>query len=451
MIEFGIFQDYNERSETNIRNKQKEGDKLRWSPGKIYFGWYLVVAAAIISLLTNGLRLGIGPFEKPILSDLAMSRTEFSFIVAIGMIAYGLGMPLAGSLLKHYSTRSILLAGMILSCCAIVWTIVSNNAVSFLLSFGILLSLGLSFMSPVALTPIISKWFIRRRGQALFYMTTGGMAGIAIVTPLENILIHSIGWKYTLLFFGALLIVLVIPSALFVMREAPEGTDPGTDKTTTNRVKKGRQAQPNIAWTGALKTRAYWQIVIGLFACGFSMNLLGSHGVPMLTDHHFSSTTASFGVGLIGFVAIFSTLALGTIADRYPRKNILCLIYVVRGLGFLGLVFSATPWELYAVAIIGGLVWAGSTATASAILGDLYGVQSVGILYGWAYFGHQIGGAVGSFLGGWGYETFGTHVVAFGTTAVLLMFAGVISYLLPAKLSFSSISVDQRPEGKYSL
>ncbi|MFC7394199.1 MFS transporter [Scopulibacillus cellulosilyticus] len=411
---------------------------------KIYFGWYIVITASIITLLTNGLRLGIGPLEKPIISDLSMSRIEFSSIIAISMIVYGFGMPIAGMLLKRFSIRSILLAGMVLACGAILWTVVSNNTVSFLFSFGILLSLGLSFMSPVALTPIISHWFIRKRGQALFYMTTGAMAGIAVVTPLETALIHAVGWKYTLLFFGALFIFLVIPAVLFIIREAPEEIKTATGNRNINLSKKGSQIQPKITLKNALKTKAYWQIVIGLFACGFSMNLLGSHGVPMLTDHHFSATTASFSVGLIGFTAIFSTLAMGTIADRFPRKNILCLIYVVRGLGFLGLVFAATSLQLYIVAIIGGLVWAGSTATASAILSDLYGVQLVGILYGWAYFGHQIGGAVGTFLGGWGYETFGTHVVSFGATAILLMFAGLVSFRLPSRLSMPNLPMNNK-------
>lgn len=197
----------------------------------------------------------------------------------------------------------------------------------------------------------------------------------------------------------------------------------------------GSVLQPEITWRDAINTRAYWQIVIGLFACGFSMNLLGSQAVPMLIDHHFDPMTASFGVGIIGIVAIFSTLLLGSIADRYSRKNILFWIYFVRGLGFLGLVSAVTPWQLYLVAATGGLVWAGSTAMASAILSDLFGVKLLGLLYGWAYFGHQIGGAIGSFLGGWGYETLGTHFFAFGLTTVILLIASGISYLLPEQMT----------------
>src|SRR5690606_17070872 len=120
----------------------------------------------------------------------------------------------------------------------------------------------------------------------------------------------------------------------------------------------------------------------------------------------FDAHTSSYGVGLIGLVAIFGTLVLGRWSDRLPRRNILALIYGVRGLGFFALVLVGTHWELYVASSIGGLVWAGSIALASAILADAYGVRLVGMLYGLAYPGHQAGGMISAWLGGWGYETF---------------------------------------------
>lgn len=406
--------------------------------GSIYYGWYIVASASVIVLLTMGLRMGIGPFVNPMMQDLALSRTEFSLIVAIGMIVYGLGMPLAGSLLKRYSTRLVLLTGLLTVCVSILWTISSKGLVSFLLSFGIFLSLGLAFLSNISLAPIISKWFVQQRGRALFYLSTGGMAGIAVMTPVETLLIQLVGWQTTLLIFAGLFICVVFPSAIFVMREeVPEGADGGR---AVQKSKFRQNSQPEITWKDAVRTRAYWQIVFGLFACGFGMNLMGSHAVPMLMDHDFQPMTASFGVGMIGVTAIFSTLFLGSIADRYPRKNILLWVYLVRGLGLFGLVYVASPWQLYFVAITGGLVWAGSIALSSAILGDLYGIRLLGLLNGWAFFGHQIGGAIGSFIGGWGYDKFETHILAFGIAAFLAVFASLVSYRLPEKIHISKDS-----------
>jgi MFS family permease len=163
------------------------------------------------------------------------------------------------------------------------------------------------------------------------------------------------------------------------------------------------------------------------------MNLLGTHGMPMLMDHGFDPFTSSMGIGLIGFVAIGGTLVLGRVADRLPRRNILAAIYLLRGLGFFALVLVGTHWELYLTATVGGLVWAGSIAMSSAILADVYGVRLVGVLYGMAFLGHQVGGTISSWLGGWGYETFGTHWVSFGAAGALLLAAGVVSLQLPRK------------------
>lgn len=168
-----------------------------------------------------------------------------------------------------------------------------------------------------------------------------------------------------------------------------------------------------------------------MFACGYSMNLLGTHGVPMLIDHGYTEMVAASGIGLIGFAAIFSTIVLGRMSDRVPRRNILAAIYFIRGLGFFGLLLVVTPAQLYTVALIGGVVWAGSVALSSAILADVYGVRLVGVLYGWTYLGHQIAGMMSSWLGGWAYEQFGTHWIAFGSAGALLLAGAAVSLRLP--------------------
>jgi MFS family permease len=401
-----------------------------------YFGWNIVAAAALVTLLTVGMRLGIGPFFLPIVDDLQFSRSLFAGIVAVGMLVYGLAMPLAGHLVALRGTRFVLLAGTAMVAVSVVWTVLARDPLSFTLAFGVLMSAGLAFTSPVALTPVVSRWFTRRRGMALFLLSTGSMAGIAALTPLLTVAIAAVGWRATLLGFCVLFCLLTVPVALFVMRDkAPPGTDlwPGDSAAHAAAPAPRATAAPprDVSFREAVRTVPFLQVCFGLFACGFSMNLLGTHGMPMLMDHGFDATTSSLGIGLIGLVAIFSTLVLGRLSDSVPRRNILAAIYFVRGLGFFALLVVGTHWELYAATSIGGLVWAGSVAMSSAILADVYGVRLVGILYGWAYVGHQVGGFISSWLGGWGYETFGTHWVAFGAAGVLLIAAAAVSLRLP--------------------
>jgi MFS family permease len=317
---------------------------------------------------------------------------------------------------------------------SILWSVQARTPWSFLFSYGILLSLGLAFTSPVALTPVIARWFTRQRGMALFFLATGSMAGIAIMTPVFTFAIEATSWQTTLIGFAVAFALLTVPVAIWVMREnAPEGTDRLSDPNQPKVTNPLPQTLGTMPFTEALKTRPFWQICLGLFACGFSMNLLGTHGMPMLMDHGYDSATSAFGIGLIGLVAIFSTIVLGRISDLLPKRNILAVIYLARGLGFFALLLVGTHLELYIAASIGGIVWAGSIAMSSAILADVYGVRLVGILYGWAYLGHQLGATLSSWLGGWGYETFGTHWIAFGMSGVLLILAAAVSYRLPKK------------------
>lgn len=413
---------------TNVANNGQ-----RW-----YFGWNIVAASATLTLLSVGMRLGIGPFFLPLTQDLGFSRSLLASIIAVGMICYGLAMPVAGLLVARYGTRTVLLLAVAIICSSTVWSVTARSATSFLLSFGVLLSVGLAFASPVAFTPIISRWFTRQRGMALFFLSTGSMAGMAILTPVLTGVIETYGWRAALIGFAVVQALLAVPVAFFVMHDdAPAGTDtvPSAASPASAAAPAPAAAPPKtMSLRDALRTAPFWMIFAGLFTCGFSMNLLGTHGMPMLMDHGFDAHTSSMGIGLIGLVAILGTIVLGRWSDRLPRRNILAAIYGVRGLGFFALVAVGAHWELYATASIGGLVWAGSIALSSAILADIYGVRLVGVLYGLAYVGHQIGGMISSWLGGWGYEQFGTHWVSFGASGALLLTAAVLSLQLPQRL-----------------
>ncbi|MGP1678109.1 MAG: MFS transporter [Burkholderiales bacterium] len=391
-----------------------------------------MAAAAIVTLLTTGMRMGVGPFFLPIARDLGFSRSLLAAIVAVGMLCYGVAMPLAGHLVGTRGTRFVLLLGTAMVVVAIVWTTLARDAVSFLLAFGVLLSLGLSFTSSVALTPMVCRWFRRQRGMALFFLSTGAMAGIAILTPVFAYAIGAVGWRNTMLCFAAVFALLVFPTAWLVIRDdAPEHAD--LLPVATFQPKGATTAAADLSWRKAVRTGPFWKVALGLFACGYSMNLLGIHGVPMLMDHGYDPMTSSFGIGLIGLVAIFGTLVLGRLSDALPRRYILAAIYLIRGFGFFALLLVGTRLELYAVAAIGGLVWAGSIALASAILADVYGVRIVGILYGWTFLIHQVGGMTSSWLGGWAYEAYGSHWIAFGSAGALLVVAAAISLRLPKR------------------
>src|SRR5699024_3019656 len=391
-----------------------------------YQGWNIVIAAAFISLLTAGIRMSVGPFFLPILEDFAISRTTLSIIVSVSMFTFGIGMPLAGYLERQFGPKTVLNLGVILNLLSTIWMITTQSVTGLLLSFGILTSFGLSFASQVTLTPLITKWFVKKRGQALFYLATGSMAGIAIMNPISNQLIILYDWKTAMLLFANALLLIVFPITLFVLKtDVPEEVLAIENKT---QPKNDKAIFSPLTIKQSIQSSTFWYLCMGLFACGFSMNLIGSHGVPMLIDHGFSSTVASNSIGLIGLVAIPGTIIMGSFADKISKKWLLALIYYTRGIGIIAFVLVAATFHLYLVALIAGLAWAGNNSLSSAILSNIYGVKNVGVLYGLTFFAHQIGATIRTFLGCWTYETFGTHLASFISAGTVLFIAGTVSF-----------------------
>src|SRR5512142_2974259 len=96
--------------------------RARW-----YYGWNIVAAATLLTLLTVGMRLGIGPFFLPMSKDLGFSRSLLASIIGIGMLCYGLAMPIAGYLIGRFGTRPVLLIGTGIVIGSTLWTVAART------------------------------------------------------------------------------------------------------------------------------------------------------------------------------------------------------------------------------------------------------------------------------------------------------------------------------------
>jgi MFS family permease len=177
-----------------------------------------------------------------------------------------------------------------------------------------------------------------------------------------------------------------------------------------------------------MRTLAFWQLAGSFFTCGFSMSLISSHGVPMLTDHGYTPIFASWIVGLLGASSMVFTLGLGAMADRWGARPVLAGVYAGRALIFGGLfLVRDNPLAILAVAILGGITLAGSGSMTSMLTADIYGRYSVGSIFGMIFLVHQTGAALGSSLAGRLFESTGGYGAAFAVACGLLLSAGFVS------------------------
>jgi MFS family permease len=76
----------------------------------------------------------------------------------------------------------------------------------------------------------VSRWFDRRRGTALALFGSGSSISAGIWAPIFAVAEAHVGWRYTMLGFAALEIVLILPAAALVFGPAPEAAGAEGDR-----------------------------------------------------------------------------------------------------------------------------------------------------------------------------------------------------------------------------
>jgi MFS family permease len=394
---------------------------------RAFYGWYVTGAFSVLVFASAGIRHAVGPFLKPMVADLGVDRATFSLVIALGLFLYGAFMPLIGHLVDRFGARPVTSVGCLVLAAALALTAASRSIWDLALAYGVLAALGLAGTGPVVANAVVARWFVARRGTAVSVLSSAAMAGMSLMVPALAWLIVSFGWRSAYLAVAAFVLAVLLPLCLFVVRETPESVGLEPDGITGASPAAAARVQRTPVSTAAT-TVAFWQLSGSFFTCGFSMSLLSSHGVPMLTDHGYSPLFASWTFGVLGGGSILFTLLLGPASDRFGRRPVLAAIYAGRAAILAALfLIRESPTLMLVVAFVGGLTLAGSMSMTSALTADIYGRFSVGTILGAIFLTHQTGAAIGSWSAGALFEATGGYGISYAIACAVLVLAAIVS------------------------
>jgi MFS family permease len=400
---------------------------------RVFYGWWVTLAFAAMVFVSTGVRFTVGPFLKPMVTDLGLDRASYSLVIAVGLLLYGAFIPVVGWLADRLGARPVTLVGTVVLALSAGATGLVTALWQLYLIWGVLMAFGLAATGHVVASAVITRWFTRRRATALSVLGGASMAGMSLLVPVAMWLILTLGWRLTYAVIAAALLVLLLPLGLWVIRESPEamGLAPDGGPPAPPSGRPGERTPVSAA----VQTVPFWQLAGALSTCGFTMSLLSAHGVPMLTDHGYSPMLASWAMALLGGTSVGFALGLGALGDRLGCRPVLAWIYGGRALLLIGLfAVRDDPLALLAVAAAGGATMGGVFAMTSALTATIFGRYSVGSVFGTMFLAHQTGAALGSWLGGHLFETTGGYGAAFAVGSAVLALAALVSLTIDERV-----------------
>ena len=141
-----------------------------------------------------------------------------------------------------------------------------------------------------------------------------------------------------------------------------------------------------------------------------------------------TKATAALAFGLMSGLNVVGLLGATFLADKFPRKNLLALVYGGRFLGYMMLFILPAPWSIWAFASVLGFSWWATGPLTTSLAADIYGLKFLGTLTGMTFLFHQMGAAFSIQFAGNMHDWLGNYDWAFAIVACLLLVATLASF-----------------------
>jgi len=168
-------------------------------------------------------------------------------------------------------------------------------------------------------------------------------------------------------------------------------------------------------------------LVAGFFVCGFHVSFIGTHLPAYVIDLGLPPETGAGALMTIGIVNVISAYTAGVLGGRFSKLKMLSIMYLSRAV-FITVMLLSPPTQMTIYIFAGGmgLFWLSTVPLTSGLVAVMFGTQYMTMLFGFVFFGHQVGSFLGVYLGGLLFDQTGSYNVVWWIGAALGVFAALI-------------------------
>jgi MFS family permease len=397
---------------------QKENPQVVRPPPSWRTPAVILLCGCMVGILGFGPRSGLGFFLTPMSSAYGWGRDVFGLALAIQMLLWGAAQPFAGALADRYGAWPVLSVGALLYALGLAAMAYSTTPAMLHLTAGVVIGFGLAGSSFTVVIGAFGRLMPPEwRTLAFGAGTAAGSFGQFLFSPLAVALIGEYGWQHTLVILAAVAL-LIIPFSLALAAPRTAGAPAAA----------AVQQSVTQALVEALGHRSYLLLVLGFFTCGFQIFFIAVHLPAYLVDRGLPAAIGGWTLGIIGLFNIIGAIGAGWLSGLMPKRYILSFIYFGRAVAIL--IYIMLPPSAAATVIFGavlGLLWLSTVPPTSGLVALMFGTRWLAMLFGFAFFSHQVGGFLGVWLGGLLFERTGSYDAVWWLSILFGVLSAVIN------------------------
>jgi sugar phosphate permease len=365
------------------------------------------------------IRTGLAP---ELIEGLNLTRTQLSGAAFPQLVFQALAGPLVGFLsVRLGASRVLAVSATLFSFVFLFFSRVESLSGLYIAIAGV--GLCAAGMGDITVGHVVSQWFRKNRGLALGIAyagsNLGGMLMVAIVSTVT--LRHS--WREGLLTVVPIALFVLLPAALFLVRNPPRGYHARMVGTSAEAEDESSHEPDDLDLKSAVRTRSFWILTTTLFTFFFYFTGILDHFVLFLTDTGMSKADARFYFGQAIGLGVVSKVLGGFLSDRIPQFRAIQAVYALLGFSSLVLLFLPSPALLWVFIVSYGFSQACRDVVYPLVLGRCFGDRHLGEIYGAMTLTLLPGGALGPIFAAVLRDRLGHYDVVFGVFAVLNVLA----------------------------
>jgi len=365
--------------------------------------WVVATAALAVLTMSYGGPLVTVVALKPIAEEFATSRSAPTLAISLTYIGAGLGGIAMGWLAERIGIRAVVIGcgsmlglGLTIASFGGLWTLYACN----LLLVGLLGAAGM--FAP--LMTYVTRWFDRRRGSAVALISSGQYVAGAVWPSVFQLGILEVGWRTTMLVFGLLTILVIVPLAAIFFDRPPETMVEPTGQSGARGHQKVLGLPSNLVLA---------MLAFAVFCCCVTMSMPLSHMVAFCSDLGIRPAHGALMLSVLLGSAFVSRQFWGWLADKVGGLRTILFASAGQALAMTGFLLTQDEVGLFTVSAAFGLGFGGLIPGYVLAIRDLFPAHEASWRIPVVLFPGSLGMATGGWLAGAMYDGFGFYGPAF--------------------------------------